>query len=73
MHLPDIITALAAHTDATLPQSEPCESRARGFMGLRVTPCGRIRVEYHWGTRTFENQSELENWLAGIVPASWQQ
>jgi len=72
MHLPDIITALAAHPDATLPQSEPDAFRARGFMGLRVTSCGRIRVEYHWGLREFENQSELENWLAGIVPASWQ-
>jgi hypothetical protein len=73
MHLPDIITALNLHPDSRLPQSEPDAFRARGFMGLRVTPCGRIRVEYHWGTRTFENQSELENWLAGIVPTSWQQ
>ena len=73
MHLPDIITALAAHPDATLPQSEPDAFRARGFMGLRVTPFGRIRVEYHWGLREFENQSELENWLAGIVPDSWQK
>jgi len=72
MTLHDTITALAAHPDATLPQSEPCESRARGFMGMRVTPCGRIRVEYHWGTRTFENQSELSEWLAGKIPASWQ-
>lgn len=72
MTLPDIITALASHPDATLSQSEPDAFRARGFMGLRVTPCGRIRVEYHWGLREFENQSELENWLAGIVPASWQ-
>jgi hypothetical protein len=73
MHLPDIITALNLHPDSRLPQSEPDAFRARGFMGLRVTPCGRIRVEYHWGTRTFESQDELENWLAGIVPASWQQ
>jgi len=72
MTLHDTITALAAHPDATLPQSEPDAFRSRGFMVMRVTPCGRIRVEYHWGTRTFENQSELSEWLAGKIPASWQ-
>jgi len=73
MHLSDIITALNLHPDSRLPQSGPDAFRSRGFMGLRVTPCGRIRVEYHWGTRTFENQSELSEWLAGKIPASWQQ
>lgn len=73
MTLPDIITALSLHSDSRIPAAEPDSLRARGFLGMRITACGRIRVEYHWGIRQFENLRELELWLAGIVPASWQQ
>lgn len=49
------------------------ELRLGRLIKAHVTACGRIRVEYRWGTRSFDNQTELELWLAGIVPASWQQ
>jgi hypothetical protein len=71
MHIPDIITALNLHPDAKLPPQYGRE--ATGLNCITVFPSGGIYVEYHWGMRSFKNQSELENWLAGIVPTSWQQ
>jgi hypothetical protein len=71
MTLPDIITALAAHPDAKLPSKYGRE--ATGLSCITVFPSGAIYVEYHWGMRPFKNQSELSEWLAGKIPASWQQ
>lgn len=72
MDIPEILLRLAAHPDSARPASEPEATRVTGFLGLRITPCGAFRVEWHWGTRTFANQAELEGWLQGRIPASWQ-
>lgn len=72
MTIAEILQRLAQHPDSArvLPGAEP--SRVSGFLGLHITPCGRFRVEWHWGLRTFADQAELEGWLAGRIPPSWQ-
>ncbi|KAF0176475.1 MAG: hypothetical protein FD161_3014 [Limisphaerales bacterium] len=72
MELPEILLRLAAHPDSARPSLDADPARVAGFLGLHFTPCGACRVEYHWGLRTFASQAELEGWLSGRIPASWQ-
>ena len=67
-----LIKALRNHPDKDKPQSEPQSNRAHGFTGLRINANGSVRVEWHWGTRSFATIEELEGWLNGVVPLSWQ-
>ena len=72
MTIDRILELLASHPDSARPSSEPEQGRVSGCLGLRFTLYGRVVVEWHWGTRTFANQRELEGWLCGITPPSWQ-
>ena len=70
---PEVMAALAAHPDARRPVSEPDPGRAGGLQHVECYPCGLIAVLYHWGRRTFRGQDELEAWLSGGIPKSWQE
>lgn len=68
MSLSELLLRLKAHPDSARPSLDADPARAAGFLGLHITPCGRIRAEWHWGLRTFADQAELEGWLAGRIP-----
>lgn len=72
MTITEILLRLRAHPDSARPSGEPDAARVSGFLGLRLTPLGRIVAEWHWGLRTFADQAELEGWLNGVPPPSWQ-
>lgn len=72
MTITELLLRLKAHPDSTRPSVDTDPSRVSGFLGLHFTPCGACRVEWHWGLRTFADQAELEGWLNGRIPPSWQ-
>jgi hypothetical protein len=49
------------------------KARAEGFQALGIFADGCVRVTYHWGSRTFRGIEELEGWLGGRIPESWQE
>lgn len=67
----ELLLRLRAHPDSARPSGEPDPLRITGLLGLRLLPTGGVVVEWHWGTRMFASQAELEGWLAGITPPSW--
>lgn len=69
---PELLLRLRAHPDSARPSGEPDPARVGGFLGLHLLPTGGVVAEWHWGNRMFANQSELEGWLVGITPSSWQ-
>ena len=73
MTIARILELLSSHPDSERPSSEPEQGRVTGFQGLRITPFGRVIVEWHWGTRTFANLGELQGWLCGVTPPSWRE
>ncbi len=72
MSNPELLLRLRAHPDSARPCSEPDAARVSGFLGLRLLPTGGCLAEWHWGTRIFASQAELEGWLNGLTPPSWQ-
>lgn len=72
MSLPEILLRLKAHPDSARPASEPEATRVTGFLGLQTLEGGGLRALWPWGFRTFASQAELEGWLCGRIPASWQ-
>lgn len=72
MTLSELTAALRIHPDAARPTTDADPHRVSGFLGLHISPCGQFRAEWHWGLRTFADQAELEGWLQGRTPASWQ-
>ncbi len=68
----EIVSGLRAHPDAAVATADGDPARARGFQELTVFNSGAISVLYHWGRRSFASVEELQNWLAGDVPRSWQ-
>lgn len=69
---PELLLRLRAHPDSERPVLDADPARVGGFLGLHLLPSGTMRVEWHWGMRTFASQAELEGWLDGRVPPSWQ-
>ena len=72
MTLDQILIALEAHPDSGRPPAEADPHRVGGFQGLRAAPGGRLVALWPWGMRLFADQAELEGWLQGRTPASWQ-
>ena len=68
-----IVAAMRAHPDAAKPASDSDPTRARGFQEFTVFANGSCSVLYHWGRRTFSNLGEVEGWLLGQLPKSWQE
>ena len=71
--LPEIVLALQCHPDAAKPASDNDPTRARGFQEFTVFASGRCSVLYHWGRRTFADLGEVQAWLVGELPKSWQE
>jgi hypothetical protein len=67
-----IVAGLRAHPDAGKP-SDNDPTRARGFQEFTVFDSGRCSVLYHWGRRTFADLGEVQGWLLGQRPNSWQE
>ena len=72
MTLPEITSALAAHPDAARPAGDVDPSRENGFQEFTVFSSGACSALYHWGRRSFADLAEVEVWLAGETPRSWQ-
>lgn len=68
-----IIGGLRAHPDAARPSADGDAARPRGLQEFTVFESGAASVLYHWGRRTFASVAEVEGWLAGEIPRSWQQ
>ena len=68
-----IVDGLRAHPDAAVPSSDSDPTRARGFQEFTVFANGSCSVLYHWGRRTFADLGEVEGWLLGELPKSWQE
>ena len=69
MTLPEITAALAAHPDAARATPDGDPARPQCFT---VWGSGQCSVLYHWGRRDFANIGEVESWLAGEIPRSWE-
>ena len=72
MTLPEITSALAAHPDAARPAGDADPSRENGFQEFTVFSSGACSALYHWGRRSFADLGEVEVWLAGEIPRSWE-
>ena len=69
----EILWKLRAHPDAARPAGDNDPARATGFQEFTVFESGACSVLYHWGRRTFASIQEVDAWLAGETPRSWQE
>ena len=72
MTLPEITAALAAHPDAQRATPDGDPARPQCFQCFTVWGSGQCSVLYHWGRRDFANIGEVEGWLSGETPRSWE-
>lgn len=70
--LTDILRGLKAHPDASRPAGDADPSRENGFQDFTVFESGTCSALYHWGRRSFADLAEVESWLAGEIPRSWE-
>lgn len=69
----EILWKLRAHPDAARPSADGDPLRPRGFQEFTIFDSGACSVLYHWGRRSFASVAEVDQWLAGEIPRSWQE
>jgi len=71
--LGEIMHGLSAHPDAARPSGDGDAARPVGLLEVTVYPSGSVAALYHWGRRLFVSVDEVEGWLDGNLPPSWQE
>ena len=67
-----LVERLRTHPAARENLGPDSAGRANGLQCVSFFADGAVRVSYHWGSWSFASVDELEGFLGGTQPPSWQ-